>query len=338
MSISTVTDHGDVNDVSDGPPAGTAGIEFTEITESGPSLAARLVSGAARMTVHNAVAAGYHALGLPLPFGVIERAAHALPAPQGLVRSRVTLPHAHAELIRARGVARRTGRVVLYLHGGAFLCCGIGTHLRLIDNLSKCADSPVLAVDYRMLPKHTIPMALDDCRDAYRRLREHGYEADQIVISGDSAGGYLALALAQLLLRDGERPAALTLLSPLLQLAGERPPVDGPMLPHNAFAALTALIAAHDGALYEPLDHITPGLPPTLIHVSGSEELAHDARLVVRKLADAGVSAQLVSWPGQVHVFQLAAPVVPEATRSLRGIGAYIRAAVPQRRRSTQVA
>jgi hypothetical protein len=32
-------------------------------------------------------------------------------------------------------------------------------------------------------------------------------------------------------------------------------------------------------------------------------------------------------WPGQMHVFQLCAPVVPEATRSLRQIGDYIRQA-----------
>jgi acetyl esterase/lipase len=30
-------------------------------------------------------------------------------------------------------------------------------------------------------------------------------------------------------------------------------------------------------------------------------------------------------WPDQIHVFQLAAPMIPEATRSLRQIGRYIR-------------
>jgi len=39
------------------------------------------------------------------------------------------------------------------------------------------------------------------------------------------------------------------------------------------------------------------------------------------------VPVEVKVWPGQVHVFQLAAPVVPEATRSLRQIGCYIREA-----------
>ncbi|HEU0191239.1 MAG TPA: alpha/beta hydrolase [Mycobacterium sp.] len=313
-------------------------VASVEITESGPSLAARLVSEATRATLHPALDIGSHALRLPLPFGFVERAARALPAPHGLSRVEVALPHACAELIRARGVAPYTGRVVLYCHGGAFLCGGVSTHLRMIDKLSGFADSPVLAVNYRMLPKHTIAMALEDCRDAYRWLRARGYREDQIVIAGDSAGGYLALALAQALHRDGERPAALALLSPLLQLASERPRTNGPMLPHHAFAALTALINAHDGTLYEPLDHVTSGLPPTLIHVSGSEELAHDARLAARKLTAAGVQTELRVFPGQIHVFQLAAPVVPEATRSLRQIGDYIRAAVAADRQSAPAA
>lgn len=303
-------------------------VPAVELNESGPSPAARLVSGATRMTVRRVVGIASHALGLRWPYGTIERAARALPAPSGLTRTAVQLPHAYAELIRARGVAADTGRAVLYCPGGAFLCGGINTHLRLIDKLSECADSPVLAVNYRKLPKHTIKMALDDCYDAYYRLREDGYEAEQIVIAGDSAGGYLALALAQALIADGEEPAALTLMSPLLRLAAERPRINGPMLPHSAFAALTALITVRHDSLYEPLDHITPGLPPTLIHVSGSEVLAHDARLAARKLAAAGVPTELRIWPGQIHVFQLAAPLVPEATRSLRQIGDYIRTAV----------
>ncbi|MGB8504103.1 alpha/beta hydrolase, partial [Mycobacterium sp.] len=79
--------------------------------------------------------------------------------------------------------------------------------------------------------------------------------------------------------------------------------------------------------VYEPLDHVEPGLPRTLIHVSGSEVLLYDARLTARRLAAAGVPAEVRVWPGQMHVFQLCAPLVPEAVRSLRQIGQYIREA-----------
>ena len=64
-----------------------------------------------------------------------------------------------------------------------------------------------------------------------------------------------------------------------------------------------------------------------MIHVSGSEVLLHDARLAASRLAAVGVPAEVRVWPGQIHDFQLAAPMVPEAMRSLRQIGDYIREA-----------
>ncbi len=79
--------------------------------------------------------------------------------------------------------------------------------------------------------------------------------------------------------------------------------------------------------VYEPLDHIEPGLPRTLIHVSGSEVLVSDARKAAHMLAAAGVPVEVRVWPGQMHVFQIAAPMVQEASRSLKQIGDYIREA-----------
>jgi acetyl esterase/lipase len=321
--------------VSDGAPV--------EVVESGPSLAGMVASLACRLTVRPALAVCSYIPHMPWPFGLLDFASRVLlPAP-GTIRATVELPHATAQLVRAPGVLPADGkrRVVVYLHGGAFLTCGANSHSRIVSALSKFADSPVLVVNYRLIPKHSVGMALDDCHDAYRWLRLRGYQPEQIVLAGDSAGGYLALALAQRLQRVHEEPAALVAISPLLQLAKE-PKQAHPniktdaMFGSKAFDALVALVARAAGKhtvdgkpeqLYEPLDHIEPGLPRTLIHVSGSEVLLHDARLAARRLAAAGVPTEVRVWRGQIHDFQLAAPVVPEATRSLRQIGEYIREA-----------
>lgn len=321
--------------VSDGTPV--------QVIESGPSVPARLMSVACHLTIRPVLAVGSHVPHMPWPFGLVDFASRVLlPAP-GTIRATVGLPNATAQLVRAPGVlpADGTRRVVLYLHGGAFLTCGVHSHSRVVNALSRFADSPVLVVNYRLIPKHSVGMALDDCYDAYRWLRLRGYEPDQIVLAGDSAGGYLALALAQRLQDENEEPAALVAISPLMQLAKE-PKQSHPniktdaMFPAKAFDALVALVASAaaknivDGKpeeLYEPLDHIEAGLPRTLIHVSGSEVLLYDAQLAAAKLAAAGVPAEVRIWPGQIHDFQLAAPLVPEATRSLRQIGEYIREA-----------
>lgn len=232
-----------------------------------------------------------------------------------------------------------TGRVVLYLHGGAFMTCGVNTHHRLITTLSKYADSPALAVNYRKIPKHSVGAAVDDCYEGYQWLRSQGYAPDQIVLAGDSVSGYLALALAQRLLDEAEQPAALVCMSPLAQIAKAsrraHPNIGTDvMFPARAFDALVDLVThaarrrSVDGTpeeIFEPLDHIESGLCPTLIHVSGSEAMLQDAKLVADSLAGVGVPVQLRVWPGQMHVFQIAGSMVPEATRSLRQIGQYIR-------------
>ncbi len=321
--------------VSDGAPV--------EIMEGDPSVIGRLASVACRLSFRPTLAVCSHVPNLPWPWGLLDFVSRALVPASGTVRATIGLPNADAQLVRAPGVLPADGnrRVVLYMHGGAFLTCGVNSHSRIAAAVSKYADSPVLVVNYRLIPKHSVGMAVDDCYDAYCWLRMRGYQPDQIVLAGDSAGGYLALTLAQRLQAEYEGPAALVAISPLLQLAME-PKQAHPnihtdaMFPPKAFDALLGLIARAaatnpvDGEpeqIYEPLDHIEPGLPRTLIHVSGSEVLLHDARLAASRLAAAGVPTEVRVWRGQVHDFQLAIPVIPEAKRSLRQIGEYIREA-----------
>lgn len=327
--------------VSDGAPV--------EVVEDGPSIAGRLMGLAAMATVKPFLTVGSYAPKLPWPWGLLDFAARVLKPAPGTVRATIGLPHCNAQLVRAAGVLPADGHrsVILYMHGGAFLTCGVNTHGRLVTALSRCADAPVLVVNYRMIPKHSVGTALDDCYDGYKWLRDLGYQPDQIVLAGDSAGGYLALSLAERLQAEGtngfvgETPAAIVTMSPLFEIDNEAR-ADHPnvrtdsMFPPKAFHALVELIEAAaerrmvDGKpeeVYEPLDHIEPGLPRTLIHVSGSEVLLSDARKAARLLAASGVPVEVRIWPGQMHVFQLGAPAVSEANRSIKQIGEYIREA-----------
>jgi acetyl esterase/lipase len=324
--------------VSDGAPV--------EVVEDGPSVAGRLAALAALLTIRQTLAIGSHAPRLPWPWGLVDFVARVVRPAPGTVRATISLPNCTAQLVRAGGVLPADGKrsVILYMHGGAFLTCGAHSHGRLVTALSRYADSPVLVVNYRMIPKHSVGLALDDCYDAYKWLRLKGYDPGQIVLAGDSAGGYLALALAEKLQAEGledEVPAAIVTMSPLFEIDNEtranHPNIrTDAMIPPRAFDALVDLIKKAAGRhlvdgkpeeVYEPLDHIEPGLPRTLIHVSGSEVLISDARKAAHMLAAAGVPVEVRVWPGQMHVFQLAAPVVSEATRSLRQIGDYIREA-----------
>lgn len=251
-----------------------------EITESGPSVAGRLAALASRMTIKPLMTVGSYLSPLPLPLGFVDFACRVWRPGQGTVRTTINLPNATAQLVRAPGVraADGAGRVVLYLHGGAFVMCGPNSHSRIVNALSGFAESPVLIVDYRLIPKHSLGMALDDCHDAYQWLRARGYRPEQIVLAGDSAGGYLALALAQRLQCDDEKPAAIVAISPLLQLA-KGPKQDHPnigtdaMFPARAFDALAAWVRAAaaknmvDGRPEDPMSRSTISNPACRRHL-----------------------------------------------------------------------
>ena len=158
--------------VSDGAPV--------EVVEDGPCLAGRLASLAATLTIKPTLAIGSHVPHLPWPFGLVNFAARLIRPVPGTIKATIALPNCTAQLVRADGVLPADGKrsVILYLHGGAFLACGANTHSGIVTALSGYADSPVLVVDYRMVPKHSVGTAIDDCYDAYRWLRLTGYQPD----------------------------------------------------------------------------------------------------------------------------------------------------------------
>src|SRR6185503_8226229 len=115
-----------------------------------------------------------------------DRAAVLLPARVSATRQAVTLPHCPAELVRATGTT--ASRAILYMHGGAFLTCGLNTHRSLVARLSHAADAAVLNVGYRMLPAHGLAEAIEDGVDGLKWLREQGFTSPNFVVAGDSAG------------------------------------------------------------------------------------------------------------------------------------------------------
>jgi acetyl esterase/lipase len=98
------------------------------------------------------------------------------------------------------------GRVILFLHGGAYYCFSAATHRLITIPLSKYADARVFAVDYRLAPETRFPGPLHDAVSAYLRLVDDLHvPPSNILVAGDSAGGGMALALL-MYLRDTRQP------------------------------------------------------------------------------------------------------------------------------------
>ena len=144
------------------------------------------VSWASRLIVKNAVRAWTMQPNLHWPLEYVDGLAGLFPRVRSSAQIEpVRLEHCTAEWVRAPGASFR--RAILYLHGGAFLTCGLNTHRSLVTRLSRAADAGVLTVGYRKLPSHRIADAIDDAMSGLRWLQQRGYDADQIVVAGDSA-------------------------------------------------------------------------------------------------------------------------------------------------------
>lgn len=229
--------------------------------------------------------------------------------------------------------------VILYLHGSGYAACSARTHRGLVSRLSAASSLPAFSVDYRLAPRHRFPVAADDVRRAYDWLRAR-FDADQIVVAGDSAGGHLAIDLCLTLLREGTRaPAALALFSPLadvtLSLARTR---DLAMPDPLASAASASRLVNHYICQADPcnprLRHVFADgeiLPPTLIQAGGAEMLAADAHHLHDQLVATGTECELEVWPGQMHVFQAMPRLVPEADRALGRAARFLAHHVDQR-------
>lgn len=320
-------------------PFDTAASSPTIREFAGVSLPSRALSLSIRNTVRPFLEAWALAPLLPWPTALVDRVAFPLAPVAGSDRHRVTLDACAAEFLRAPGAHGPTA--VLYLHGGAFLCCGLATHRRMVSQISAAAGAPVLSVAYRMLPRHPIRRAVEDGMSGLRWLLRHGHPIERIVIAGDSAGGFLTFAVAHEALRRGlGRAAGTVAISPLTDLDSRRK-LDHPnswrcaLFPRRAVPVLTDLVERAEridpdpAPVPSPVDLDTAGMPPALIQ-TGSEEMTYvDAELMAARLAAAGVPVELQVWEKQVHVFQAASPTVPEAGRAIEEIGRFVRALAP---------
>ncbi|WP_411891059.1 alpha/beta hydrolase [Yoonia sp. SDW83-1] len=218
-------------------------------------------------------------------------------------------------------------RVILYLHGGAFIV-GSGVAYRgLLGRIAKLTGLRVCAPDYRLLQDTPFPAAFDDAVGAWDALLAKGYLPSDIVLGGDSAGGGLMLALLVRLCARGTRPAACFAMSPWtdMTLCGDslrsREEV---LLPVGRMPELVARYlqgAAADDPRASPLFARFDTPPPVLIQVGGGEALLDDARRMADVLGDA---ALLRVWDDVPHVWQMFDGYIPEAGAALREIADFV--------------
>lgn len=237
-------------------------------------------------------------------------------------------------------------RRVLYIHGGAFIAGSPLSHRNITNRFSELTGAAVLAIDYRLMPEHGRLDSLEDCKAAYRWILENGPDGqqplDHLVVSGDSAGGNLSLALSAWVRDQGLRaPDAVVGLSPLADSTFSGPSIAenlesdvmlGPLF--SVLLRIPPFIGRWFFVLQNRIHPANPlvspifgdlsNLPPTLIQVSAAEMLRDDAYRYVRKARASGTQAEAQSWAHMLHVWHIFYPEVTEAGEAWDEISKFV--------------
>jgi epsilon-lactone hydrolase len=270
---------------------------------------------------------GQHVLNPALPWEVqrrrLDRFMRASLVPRGTTVAGRVMNGVRTEVVTANGA--RPERTVVHFHGGGY-CVGSARMARTwAAHLSAQAACRVIVPEYRLAPAHAHPAALNDARDVMNALLSEVAPAS-IVVSGDSAGGGLALSVLHALRDAGTQiPAGCILVSPWLDLGRDRRAVPElvrrDMLLSPGWLEACAAAYAHPSdwadSSVSPLLAAHSGLPPLLIQAGSDELLAPDAEHLAASASASGVDVTYTRWPRMWHDFVLQPGLLAAADSAL---------------------
>lgn len=223
--------------------------------------------------------------------------------------------------------------LMLYFHGGGFVCCDIDTHDSICSWLALSSGGRVLSVGYRLAPETPFPGQIEDaraaCAWAFQNAHRFGAPANKLALAGDSAGAYLAATLALEVNRATPGAIALqVLLYPLVHVHDSLW-ADEELRNFRFLGRVACLYIARSlGAEGLPslLDVDLAAAPPTIVAGGGPmDPVRNDVKLFVDALRKAGAQVTERKYPVLMHGGLNFTAYSKTATTALREVGALVR-------------
>ena len=198
-------------------------------------------------------------------------------------------------------------RQMVYLHGGGYVQPIAKQHWQLVTKIAREADCKVILPLYGLAPKNTVDDALALMTEVLDRLDDL-----PLVLGGDSAGGGLALALAQKQ-QWQSRVQLLLLISPWVEARFHDEESMGlekidPWLSAEALSYIAGVWSGvGDASRLEvsPLRGTFEGLPTTQLFLGDVDLLYPQGRELAMALRSSSVDLQLHEVSGALHVYPL---------------------------------
>jgi len=213
---------------------------------------------------------------------------------------------------------------VMYIHGGGWVWGDKeGSVLYLLPYLA--LGLSVVNVEYRLAATSLAPAAVEDCRCALRWIIQNASKyklnPDKIIVTGDSAGGHLALMTGMLPVSAGfdhkcstdedsrwtsgkETQTKVAAIINWFGITDVSDLLEGVNAKHYAIEWFGSMKNREDLAKQlSPINYVRPGLPPTLsIHGDADPVVPYSHALRIHELLNkSGVANQLITIPGGKH-------------------------------------
>jgi monoterpene epsilon-lactone hydrolase len=233
-----------------------------------------------------------------------------------------------------RPASSRPDEALLHLHGGWFHAGSARAYRHLVAHIAARTGTRAFVPEYRLAPEHPFPAAVDDVLATYQGMDDRGIR--RLAVTGDSAGGNLALVLASCV--AGKQVSAKAVLvgaaviSPVtdLTLSGATYETRAEADPYFTREQVAELVRSYLGSadahdpLASPLQGRLSGLPPIRMHVGDDEVLLDDSRRYVERAVADGVDARLDVWMGMPHGFPASIGTIKASAQALDAIGTFL--------------
>ena len=261
-----------------------------------------------------------------------ENAGSSIPLPKNIKYKSVVAGNVNAEWITCGEV--NENRIFMFMHGGGYYRGSIAATRATVARISAEAKIKCLSIDYRLAPEHPFPAAINDTYSAYEWLVNEGINPEHIIVSGQSAGGGLCLALL-LKIKDKNfsQPKGAVALSPWTDLyqTGKTMVTNEKIDPIiskkylDRFAKLYFPDSYNMSYLASPIIGELSGLPDILIQVGSAETMLDDSKRFYKKAKKANVNVKLEIWEDMFHGWHSNAHILNDADKAIKNIGIFCR-------------
>ncbi|MEI6752446.1 MAG: alpha/beta hydrolase [Paludibacter sp.] len=186
---------------------------------------------------------------------------------------------------------------ILFFHGGAYVAEGSAMHWKIIEKIVRAINCKVSYIDYPLAPENNYKHTFEMVQKSFDRLIST-FPNDSFMLMGDSAGGGLAMAFAQKLLKENApvQPLKLILFSPWLDLSMQNPGIKkqegtDKLLPLSGLIETGRKYSDGDDVsnyLLSPINGDFAGIAKTLVFFGTDELFYPDCKLLAEKVKTFG--------------------------------------------------